>query len=191
MVKTFNLIFKSWVAFYFLKLEVWCMNSCTGGVPRGGLWGLGPSSCPQPRSPAAPPGTPPWPDTAPSPAPPSCLWGNQSGPGSPPGSLSAWELGSSPTPRGRHWSPSAGWLVGVAAPSAHCHCWLTSAEWSARQLGPARTPFGLVPPAHQLHHPATVPLLSGPIGVGRASTATCCQHHFTDALVASAHPGEQ
>lgn len=46
---------------------------------------IGPQLTPpalQPRSPAAPP-TPPWPGTAPSPAPPSHLWDNQSGPGGP------------------------------------------------------------------------------------------------------------
>nr|KAF6369118.1 hypothetical protein mMyoMyo1_010523 [Myotis myotis] len=60
------------------------MNSCTGGVPWGGLWRLGlssctqpcnPSSCPKPHSPAALP----WPGAAPSSGPPSCLWGKQWG----------------------------------------------------------------------------------------------------------------
>lgn len=111
------------------------MNSCTGGVPRGGLWGSGPSPHPQPHSPAAPPGTPPWPDTAPSPAPTSCLWGDQQGPGSPPSSLSPWELGSGPAPHGRHWSPSVGRLVGIGGPLPVVICRVIRGT-----VGPGATP---------------------------------------------------
>lgn len=88
-------------------------NLCTGGVPQGGLRESGPRSHPQPRSPAAPPGTPPWPGANPSPVPPSCLQGNLLGPGPLPSSISTWEPGSSPAPHRRHWSPSAGRSVRV------------------------------------------------------------------------------
>ncbi|KAK1336841.1 hypothetical protein QTO34_002876 [Cnephaeus nilssonii] len=44
-----------------------------------------------------------------------------------------------------------------------------------QNVAPACTAFGLVPPACLLHHSATVPFSSGPIGAGSTSTAARCQ----------------
>ncbi|KAK1336932.1 hypothetical protein QTO34_002970, partial [Cnephaeus nilssonii] len=51
---------------------------------------------------------------------------------------------------------------------------------SVGQLGPTHTCFGLAQPTHLLHHPAAIPLWSGPIGSGNASTAACCQCHVAN-----------
>ncbi|KAK1339487.1 hypothetical protein QTO34_020170 [Cnephaeus nilssonii] len=79
-------------------------------------------------------------------------------------SLSAWEPGGGPPPP---------LLLLVAA------CWV---------IGPACTRLALALPAHLLHHPATVPLSSGPIGAHSASTAACCQRRITDACHVPCHP---
>ncbi|KAK1337559.1 hypothetical protein QTO34_002192 [Cnephaeus nilssonii] len=68
------------------------------------------------------------------------------------------------------WEPA-----GVLLSPNRC-CWLPFVGRS----GPACIRLGLVPPAHLLHHPAVVPLLSGPNGAGSASTAACCQHRVAD-----------
>ncbi|KAK1332049.1 hypothetical protein QTO34_007730 [Cnephaeus nilssonii] len=47
----------------------------------------------------------------------------------------------------------------------------------------ARIPLaiGRAPPTHLLHHPAAVPLWSGPTGAGSTSTAAHCQHRIANA----------
>nr|KAF6387704.1 hypothetical protein mMyoMyo1_008158 [Myotis myotis] len=150
------------------------MNSCTSGFPRDGLWGSGPSLCPQPHSPTVPPDTPLWPGAIPSPAPPSHLQGDQSRPGphsapSEPGSQAA----ALPTPAPPLMLP----LVAVC-----------------RAIGgtiigpPVRTHLGLAPPAHLLHHPAAVPLSSQPIRASSASTVARCQRCIADTCDVPSHP---
>ncbi|KAK1337030.1 hypothetical protein QTO34_003075 [Cnephaeus nilssonii] len=51
-----------------------------------------------------------------------------------------------------------------------------------------RTRLGLVLPAHLLHHPAAVRLLSGPIRAGSASTAASCQRCIPNARHGPCHP---